>query len=167
MSIFNFGKKKKQEGRKAPERKENPNNLGLLEFTVNGNHCAVKAESVREITQYQALTPSGLKHPSIEGVFLFNNRPVTVIDLKKYMGISGSEPSGCFIIVNTHGRDSAIHVDDIVGVNSVDKGLVLKPENSPRAIVGAVKIEGRPAAIFSFDIILADVFSIDDTDENL
>jgi two-component system chemotaxis response regulator CheV len=158
MSIFNFSKKKEQEDKKVPEKREGI--LDLLEFTINDNHCAVKVESVKEIVPYQKLTPSGLKHPAIEGIFDLENKPITVIDLRKYMGIHTGIMEGSFIVVNTFGRDAAIHVDSVIGVNSVPKNEVLIPKTPLKAVIGAVKIENVPTAIFNVDSILAEVFSV-------
>ena len=159
MGLFDFKKKKNAETPYEP-RREDPNALDLLEFTLDDNHCAVPVSSVREICQYEKLMPSGLKHISIEGVFFFRDRPVAVVDLKKYLGMRKSEPSGRFIVVNTQGRDVAIHVSGVIGVNSVDRSSVLTSPNAPKCVTGAVKINDVPTAVFDFETIAADVFSV-------
>lgn len=159
MGLFDFAKKKSINTLREA-RRENPDALDLLEFTLGENHCAVPVVSVREICQYEKLMPSGLKHVSIEGVFFFRDRPVAVVDLKKYLGMKKSEPSGRFIVVNTQGRDTAIHVSGVIGVNSVERSSVLTSPNAPSCVMGAVKIDNVPTAIFDFEAIVSDVFSV-------
>lgn len=159
MGIFDFGRKKRGEER-PKGRRENPEALNLIMFTVGGNGCAAAADSVKEITQCRELSPTGLSHPAIEGVFLLENRPITVISLRRYMGMRETGPEGLLIVVNTYGRDAAIHVDSVTGVNSVGKTDVLFPESGPGAVTGVAKIEGRPTAIFDFNVILSEVFDV-------
>ncbi len=159
MGLFDFAKKKRE-----PEvhevRRENPNGLDLLEFVVDNNHCAVPVKSVREICQFEQLLPSGLSHKSIEGVFFLGDKPVVVVDLKKYLGMKKTGSDGRFIVLNTPGREVAIHVSGVVGVNSVDKSQVLESPGAPECVTGVVRIGENPTAIFDLESIASDVLKV-------
>ena len=159
MGLFKFGNKKKTESPQEVKR-EKPDGIDLLEFMLDNNHCAAPVSSIREICQYEKLIDSGLEHRSIEGVFYFRNRPVAVIDLKLYIGMRKSEPAGMLIVLNTSGRDLAVHVTGVIGVDNIDRSTILRSPGAPDYVLGAVKIMDEPTAVFDLDYIAADVLSV-------
>ena len=63
------------------------NELEVLEFTLGGNHYGINVAKVREILTYEKVTPVPNSHPSIEGIFMPRDTMITVVNLKKSIGI--------------------------------------------------------------------------------
>ena len=66
------------------------NELEVLEFTLGDNYYGINVAKIREILTYQQVTPVPNAHPCVEGIFMPRDTMMTVIDLKKCLGM---EPS--------------------------------------------------------------------------
>ena len=67
------------------------NELEVLEFTLNGNHYGINVAKIREILTYQPITPIPNAHPSVEGIFMPRDVMITVISLKKCLGLPATD----------------------------------------------------------------------------
>ena len=74
------------------------NELEVLEFTLGDNYYGINVAKIREILTYQQVTPVPNAHPCVEGIFMPRDTMMTVIDLKKCLGMEPSEKKGLFII---------------------------------------------------------------------
>ena len=81
------------------------NELEILEFTLGENHYGINVAKIREILQYQPITPVPNSHPSVEGIFMPRDTMITVISLRSCLGMEPTEDEGLFIITN-YDRDN-------------------------------------------------------------
>ena len=63
------------------------NELEVLEFTLGNNHYGINVAKIREILTYQPVTPVPSSHPSLEGIFMPRDTMITVVNLKRCLGI--------------------------------------------------------------------------------
>ena len=66
------------------------NELEILEFKLGNNHYGINVAKIREILSYQQVTPVPNTHPSVEGVFMPRDTMITVISLKRCLGMEDS-----------------------------------------------------------------------------
>ena len=74
------------------------NELEVLEFKLDGNAYGINVAKIKEIINYQEVTPVPNAHPSIEGIFMPRDTMITAIDLKNCLQRGVSEPGGLFIV---------------------------------------------------------------------
>ena len=63
------------------------NELEVLEFTLGDNHYGINVAKIREILSYQPVTPVPNAHPSVEGIFMPRDTMLTVISLRRCLGM--------------------------------------------------------------------------------
>ena len=63
------------------------NELEVLEFTLGNNYYGINVAKIREILTYQPVTPIPNAHPCVEGIFMPRDTMMTVVNLKKCLGI--------------------------------------------------------------------------------
>ena len=75
------------------------NELEVLEFTLDNNSYGINVAKIKEIINYQPVTPIPNSHPSIEGIFMPRDKMITAIDLKNCLqrGVSGENGSDRFL----------------------------------------------------------------------
>ena len=77
------------------------NELEILEFALGDNHYGINVAKIREILVYSPVTPVPNTHPSVEGIFMPRDTMITVINLRKCLGMPDLEAGkGLFIITN-------------------------------------------------------------------
>ena len=86
-----------------------------------------QAAKIREIINYQEVTPVPSSHPSIEGIFMPRDTMITAIDLKNCLQRGTSDAGGLFIITNFNKLDIAFHVDAVLGIHRVSWTEIIKP----------------------------------------
>ena len=138
------------------------NELEVLEFTLAGNSYGINVAKIREIIQYQPVTPVPNAHPSVEGIFMPRETMITAIDLKNCLQRGQSEPQGLFIITNFNTLDIAFHVDTVVGIHRVSWREIIKPDstvsNADEGIsTGIIKKNDKLIIILDFEKIIADI----------
>lgn len=138
------------------------NELEVLEFTVGGNSYGINVAKIREIIQYQPVTPVPNSHPSIEGIFMPRDIMITAIDLKNCLGRGESEPKGLFIVTNFNKLDIAFHVDNVLGIHRVSWRDIIKPDTTistteESVAIGIIKQDGKLIIIIDFEKIVADI----------
>ena len=106
------------------------NELEILEFTLGDNHYGINVAKVREILQYQQITPVPNSHPSVEGIFMPRETMITVINLRNCLGMPNGEENGLFIITNFNKLDIAFHVDRVIGIHRVSWEEIIKPDST-------------------------------------
>ncbi|MBO7375276.1 MAG: chemotaxis protein CheV [Lachnospiraceae bacterium] len=138
------------------------NELEVLEFTIAGNSYGINVAKIREIINYQPVTPVPNAHPSIEGIFMPRDTMITAVSLSNCLQLGDSQPGGLFIITNFNKLDCAFHVENVVGIHRVSWTQIMKPEatfaNANEGIsTGIVNINGKLIVILDFEKIVADI----------
>ncbi len=138
------------------------NELEVLEFTLGDNHYGINVAKIREILTYQAVTPIPNAHPSVEGIFMPRDVMMTVIDLKRCLGMQPSEAGGLFIITNFNKLNIAFHVDEVIGIHRVSWEDIIKPDSTINtednsASTGVIKLGDKLVVILDFEKIVTDI----------
>ena len=138
------------------------NELEVLEFKLDGNAYGINVEKIKEIINYQEVTPVPNAHPSVEGIFMPRDTMITAIDLKNCLQRGVSEPGGLFIVTNFNKLDIAFHVDSVVGIHRVSWREIIKPgttisTSEDGVSTGIIKFDDRLIIILDFEKIVTDI----------
>ncbi|MBQ4530473.1 MAG: chemotaxis protein CheV [Lachnospiraceae bacterium] len=138
------------------------NELEVLEFTLGGNHYGINVAKVREILTYEKVTPVPNAHPSIEGIFMPRDTMITVVNLKKSIGMADNEEKGLLIITNFNKLNIAFRVDAVLGIHRVSWEEIIKPDATINAAgagvsTGIIKMNNKLIIILDFEKIVTDI----------
>lgn len=139
------------------------NELEVLEFTLNNNHYGINVAKIREILVYQPITPVPNSHPNIEGIFMPRDTMITVVNLKRCLGMmEGPNDQGLFIITNFNKLNIAFHVDQVIGIHRVSWESIIKPDSTINteqnsASTGIIKMDDKLIVILDFEKIVTDI----------
>ncbi|MGN0426431.1 MAG: chemotaxis protein [Agathobacter sp.] len=138
------------------------NELEILEFTLEDNHYGINVAKIREILQYSKVTPVPNTHPSVEGIFMPRDTMITVINLKKCLGLGEQEKKGLFIITNFNKLDIAFHVDNVIGIHRVSWKEIIKPDSTLNGqdgsvSTGVIKMDDKLVVILDFESIVSSI----------
>ena len=138
------------------------NELEVLEFKLDGNAYGINVAKIKEIINYQEVTPVPNAHPSVEGIFMPRDTMITAIDLKNCLQRGVSEPGGLFIVTNFNKLDIAFHVDSVVGIHRVSLREIIKPgttisTSEDGVSTGIIKFDDRLIIILDFEKIVTDI----------
>ncbi len=138
------------------------NELEVLEFVLDGNAYGINVAKIKEIINYQPVTPVPNAHPSIEGIFMPRDTMITAIDLKNCLQRGVSKEGGLFIVTNFNQLDIAFHVDAVMGIHRVSWQNIIKPGTTVSSAeesisTGIVKIDTRLIIILDFEKIVTDI----------
>lgn len=139
------------------------NEMEVLEFTLGNNHYGINVAKIKEILTYQPITPVPNSHPSIEGIFMPRDEMITVVNLKKCLGmVEGKQDSGLFIITNFNKLNIAFHVDTVIGIHRVSWEAIIKPDSTINteggsASTGVIKMDDKLIIILDFEQIVSEI----------
>ncbi len=139
------------------------NELEILEFNVGNNSYGINVAKIREIINYQQVTPVPNSNAAVEGIFMPRDVVITVINLAKVLNIPvQSASSDMMIITNFNRLDIAFHVNSVVGIHRVSWEDIIKPDatinSSDRsAATGIIKVNGKLVIILDFEKIVTDI----------
>ena len=139
------------------------NELEVLEFVIEGNHYGINVEKVREILQFQNITPVPNSHPCIEGIFMPRGDIITVIDLIKTLGFQNNDNKNNFLIVtNFNNLNIAFDVQAVLGINRVSWTDVVKPDSTVSGpgsgvATGIIKNADNLLIILDFERIVEEI----------
>ncbi|MCM1286683.1 MAG: chemotaxis protein [Clostridium sp.] len=139
------------------------NELEVLEFVIEGNHYGINVEKVREILQFQNITPVPNAHPCIEGIFMPRGDIITVIDLIKTLGFPNNDNRNNFLIVtNFNNLNIAFDVQAVLGINRVSWTDVVKPDSTVSGpgsgvATGIIKNADNLLIILDFERIVEEI----------
>lgn len=139
------------------------NELEVLEFTLGSNHYGINVAKIREILTYQPITPVPNAHPSIEGIFMPRDTMITVVNLKRCLGMADDMGNkGLFIITNFNKLNIAFHVDEVIGIHRVSWESIIKPDSTINteensASTGVIKMDDKLIIILDFEKIVTDI----------
>ena len=138
------------------------NELEILEFALGDNHYGINVAKIREILQYQPVTPVPNAHPCVEGIFMPRDIMITVINLRKCLGMSDGDENGLFIITNFNKLNIAFHVDQVIGIHRVSWEEIIKPDSTINGengstSTGVIKMKDRLIVILDFESIVSSI----------
>ena len=138
------------------------NELEVLEFTLGDNHYGINVAKIREILQYTPVTPVPNSHPSVEGIFMPRDAMITVIDLKKCLGLPETDEKGLFIITNFNKLNVAFHVDEVIVIHRVSWENIIKPDSTIQGrdgstATGVIKMNDKLVVILDFESIVSSI----------
>ena len=87
---------------------------------------------------------------------------ITVINLKKCLGMEDDGQEGLFIITNFNKLDVAFHVDQVVGIHRVTWNEIIKPDSTINGedgsvATGVIKMDGKLGVILEFEAIVSSI----------
>lgn len=138
------------------------NELEILEFALGDNHYGINVAKIREILNYQPITPIPNASPSVEGIFMPRDLMITVINLKHCIGMPDNGKQGLFIITNFNKLNIAFHVDEVIGIHRVSWEDIIKPDSTINAnedgvSTGVIKLDNKLIIILDFEKIVTDI----------
>ena len=138
------------------------NELEVLEFTLGDNHYGINVAKVREILSYQPVTPVPNSHEFVEGIFMPREDMISVVDLKKCIGMGSSEQKGLFIITNFNQLNIAFHVEQVLGIHRISWADIILPgatvnDAEHGVATGVIKINDKLIVILDFEKIVTDI----------
>ena len=138
------------------------NELEILEFALGDNHYGINVAKIREILQYMPVTPVPNAHPSVEGIFMPRDTMISVINLRRCLGMPDAEKEGLFIITNFNKLNIAFHVDEVIGIHRVSWEEIIKPDSTINGeggstSTGVIKMNNRLVVILDFESIVSSI----------
>ena len=138
------------------------NELEILEFALGNNHYGINVAKIKEILQYSQVTPVPNTHPSVEGIFMPRDVMITVINLRRCLGMPDGEVDGLFIITNFNKLNVAFHVDQVIGIHRVSWEEIIKPDSTLNGqegsvSTGVIKMKDRLVVILDFESIVSSI----------
>lgn len=138
------------------------NELEILEFTLGQHRYGINVAKIREILSYQPVTPIPNANPCVEGIFMPRDVMITVINLKRCIGVPESDKEGLFIITNFNKLNIAFHVDEVLGIHRVSWEDIIKPDSTINSddngvSTGVVKLDNNLVVILDFERIVTDI----------
>ena len=138
------------------------NELEILEFRIGNNFYGINVAKIREILSYMPITPIPNAHPCVEGIFMPRDTMMTVINLRKCLGMPDLDTQGLFIITNFNKLNIAFHVDQVIGIHRVSWEEIIKPDSTINtqdnsASTGVIKLGEKLVVILDFEKIISDI----------
>ena len=138
------------------------NELEVLEFKLGNSYYGINVAKIREILSYMPVTPIPNSHPCVEGIFMPRDVMMTVINLRKCLGMPDLETEGLFIITNFNKLNIAFHVDQVIGIHRVSWEEIIKPDatintQDNSASTGVIKLNNKLVVILDFEKIITDI----------
>ncbi len=138
------------------------NELEILEFALGNNHYGINVAKIKEILQYSQVTPVPNSHPSVEGIFMPRDVMITVINLRRCLGMPDGDVDGLFIITNFNKLNVAFHVDQVIGIHRVSWEEIIKPDSTLNGqdgsvSTGVIKMNDRLVVILDFESIVSGI----------
>ena len=130
--------------------------------TNGDNHYGINVAKVREILSYQPVTPVPNSHEFVEGIFMPREDMISVVDLKKCIGMGSSEQKGLFIITNFNQLNIAFHVEQVLGIHRISWADIILPgatvnDAEHGVATGVIKINEKLIVILDFEKIVTDI----------
>ena len=127
---------KAQKGLGAQEVREKANDAkerkkGVLIFTLGSEWYAFPVEEVNEIIEFPSNVSEVPDSPDhVIGVFIFRGKQMTLISLRKLIGVGEGGELKRAIVSNLGNKNLCIAVDDVKEIRWIDENSILKKEDS-------------------------------------
>ncbi|MGD6805599.1 MAG: chemotaxis protein CheW, partial [Candidatus Bathyarchaeia archaeon] len=94
--------------------------MQIVNFTIGDVNYGVPVEQVREVRDMQTVTPVPGSPPFVEGVTNLRGQIITVMDLRKRLGLPVKDASGEKIIIIDLGKTAmGVVVDSVTEVSTI------------------------------------------------
>jgi len=140
------------------------NELGILEFTLDGHSFGINVAKVRQLMAYDKVQPMPRSGPYIEGIIKPRDEIFTVVDLAGYLGLGSSTDTGHDILIIAYFNkiNIAFHVHAVSRTYRISWGDIEKPSSTiyggdDGVITGIAKFDGRMVSIIDFEKIIYDI----------
>ena len=142
------------------------NELEILEFVLGDNYYGINVAKIKEILLYQHVTPVPNGHECVEGIFMPRDTMISVISLRRCLGLPDGDMDGKFIITNFNKLNIAFHVDEVVGIHRVSWEEIIKPDATINVekngvasgvSTGVIKMQDKLVVILDFEKIVSDI----------
>ncbi len=101
--------------------------LQIVNFTVDNVNYGVPVNQVREVRDIQAVTPVPGAPEYVEGVTNLRGQIITVIDLRKRLGLAGGRVAGeKIMIIDLEKSAAGVVVDAVTEVSTIKETEVQK-----------------------------------------
>ncbi|GER94471.1 hypothetical protein A45J_2234 [hot springs metagenome] len=122
--------------------------MQYIGFIMNNNEYTIPILKVQEIINMPQLTKMPQAPYYIEGITNLRGRVIPVVNLKKLVGLNGSDSIGEKVIVVTSGRITfGVLVDGITGVVNIEESEIEPTENIMKShieqVSGVAKVDDR------------------------
>jgi purine-binding chemotaxis protein CheW len=123
--------------------------MEFLSFTLEDKFFGIPLENVKEIVEEKEITPVPLSSDYLEGVMNLRGEPITVIDLRKKIGLTGTSTSREIILCIVNGMVVGLRPDRVLDIHEVAGSEIknvpssLKGEIESRYMKGIVKLKEK------------------------
>jgi purine-binding chemotaxis protein CheW len=123
--------------------------MEFLSFTLEGKFFGIPLENVKEIVEEKEITPVPLSNDYLEGVMNLRGEPITVINLRKKIGLKGASTSREIILCLINDMVVGLRPDEVLDIHEVPDSEVknvpssLKGEIESKYIKGIVKLKEK------------------------
>ena len=123
--------------------------MEFLSFILEDKFFGVPLENVKEIVEEKEITPVPLSSEYLEGVMNLRGEPVTVIDLRKKIGLTGVATSREIILCLINDIVVGLRPDKVLDIHEVSDSEVknvpssLKGEIESKYMKGIVKLKEK------------------------
>jgi purine-binding chemotaxis protein CheW len=133
--------------------------VSFVTFEVAGQLFGVPVMRVQDILTPDAIAPVPGGPPEVQGLINLRGRIVTVIDLRRRLGLSGRAERGMCVTVENDGESYTLHVDGVGDVVSLDADA---REDNPATLdplwqalsTGVTRVDGRLLVILDVAALL-------------
>ncbi|MBN1695565.1 purine-binding chemotaxis protein CheW [candidate division WOR-3 bacterium] len=123
--------------------------MEFLSFTLEDKFFGIPLENVKEIVEEKEITPVPLSSDYLEGVMNLRGEPITVIDLRKKIGLTGKSTSREIILCIINGMVVGLRPDRVLDIHEVSGSEIknvpssLKGEIESKYMKGIVKLKEK------------------------
>lgn len=139
------------------------NEIEIMKFTIAGNLFGINVAKVQEILLSAPVKPMPHTHPAVEGIFKPRDTVLTVVNLPRYLGMSGElHEKDLFILTNFNKMNIAFRVHTVVGISRISWVDIQKPDNTINGgdegvATGIAQCDGELVTILDFEKIVAEI----------
>ncbi len=109
--------------------------LQIVNFTLDNTNYGVPVEQIREVRDMQAVTHVPGAPAYVEGVTNLRGQIITVIDLRKRLGLAKSEIEGeKILIIDLEKSSVGVVVDSVTEVSTIKEADIEKNNNVTTAL---------------------------------
>lgn len=134
--------------------------LEILEFVIGNTHYAINVIKIKEIMDIDKVTKLPEVNPSIEGIMLYRNRIVTVVDLRRILGKGNkTSESNKALICEFNKVVVAFKIDSIIGVHRIKWEEIKKPEEIliDSLVIGNIMFDGKIIFLIDYEKVVTDI----------
>jgi len=123
--------------------------MEFLSFTLEEKFFGIPLENVKEIVEETEITPVPLSGNYLEGVMNLRGEPITVINLRKKIGLKGKSSSREIILCLINGMLIGLRPDQVLDIHEIPDSEIknvpssLKGEIESKYMKGIVKLEEK------------------------